>query len=244
MAKIVYETALGFRYPHELFEEETLRLRNHSGQLVSLTDRNGAGAEIQGIGLKFSKGDMTAGIITSARIFDENGHLLLTVSHAQVNAEQVSADIAKYGVSAILWTFASGDDRVTGTKVGDALQGDHGKDIIRGLAGNDSLAGYSGNDRLYGGSGNDSLFGSFDKDVLTGGKGKDSFVLFRDYNIDTVTDFEDGKDMILTQKSMYKQIERHQVQNDVVLDFGKGDELILENTRLADITRDDFSFFG
>jgi Ca2+-binding RTX toxin-like protein len=66
-----------------------------------------------------------------------------------------------------------GDDRVTGGRFRDSLQGGPGDDRITGGAGRDILVGNSGNDRLNGGSDDDLLSGNGGDDVLIGGAGAD-----------------------------------------------------------------------
>ncbi|WP_293349386.1 MULTISPECIES: hypothetical protein [unclassified Microcoleus] len=64
------------------------------------------------------------------------------------------------------------------------------------VARNDTLRGGKGNDILLGGDGDDFLFGEEGDDTLIGGLGSDRFLLSNDSGIDTVADFEDGKDLL------------------------------------------------
>lgn len=105
-------------------------------------------------------------------------------------------------------------ENVTGTKFADMLIGDQGANVLKGLAGKDQLSGQKGsdvlkgsggNDQLDGGNGQDTLIGGGGKDTLTGGRGndeltgnggKDVFVMGPNSGIDTVTDFNDGADLL------------------------------------------------
>ena len=79
------------------------------------------------------------------------------------------------------------DQTLVGTESNDILTGGTGKDTLQGLAGDDTLNGGDGNDTLDGGAGNDSL---------VGGAGADIFKFSQGFGNDTITDFEDGIDII------------------------------------------------
>jgi len=66
-----------------------------------------------------------------------------------------------------------------------------------GTAGNDRLFGGDFDDTLSGGDGNDLIGGKGGDDLLTGGAGSDTFVYSRiGAQHDTVTDFQQGQDLI------------------------------------------------
>jgi Ca2+-binding RTX toxin-like protein len=101
-----------------------------------------------------------------------------------------------------------GDNSVYGGKGNDTLIGGNGEDILLGDRGSDSLIGGDGNDTLYGGKGNDTLIGGLGNDCLIGGAGSDYFLLSADGAIDTIVDFEDGKDLIfLTNGLTFAQLD-------------------------------------
>lgn len=83
-------------------------------------------------------------------------------------------------------TPGTGDDFLSGSNAGEAIDGLAGNDEIHALAGDDQLAGGTGDDLLSGGSGNDTYFyqlsdgsdvivdeGSGDTDILSLGEGID-----------------------------------------------------------------------
>jgi Ca2+-binding RTX toxin-like protein len=78
----------------------------------------------------------------------------------------------------------------------DVINGQGGDDKLEGLSGDDLLRGGAGSDTLLGGDGKDILIGGADPDQLTGGKGRDQFELVISEGIDTITDFEIGRDLI------------------------------------------------
>lgn len=113
----------------------------------------------------------------------------------------------------------SGNDTIYGGQGADVLIGEQDSDIIHGNRGYDRIFGGQGDDFLYGNQGNDFIFGGDGTDIisgdegddllngmagvdqLTGGTGADIFV-FSDAThsngsgYDTITDFEQGTDLI------------------------------------------------
>ena len=78
------------------------------------------------------------------------------------------------GASAFNLVLAGeGDDRMTGGRFRDSLQGGSGNDSAAAGAGRDILLGNSGNDKLNGGADDDLLSGNAGNDVLIGGAGAD-----------------------------------------------------------------------
>ncbi|NJL67057.1 MAG: hypothetical protein HC894_10245 [Microcoleus sp. SM1_3_4] len=108
-----------------------------------------------------------------------------------------------------------GNDLLDGTSKNDEIYGLRGNDILNGVDGDDSLFGGRGNDSLYGGRGidilkgengndflqggrnDDLLDGGLGNDNLTGGEGFDKFFLAANSGADIITDFEDGKDLLI-----------------------------------------------
>lgn len=95
-------------------------------------------------------------------------------------------------------TLDGGDDNdlLDGGDGDDNLDGGNKNDRLHGGDGNDVLIGGHGNDQLSGDAGNDILDGGIGKDELTGGAGADVFVFENGSHRDTITDFEDGSDLL------------------------------------------------
>lgn len=90
----------------------------------------------------------------------------------------------------------AGADSLYGNKGDDTLEAGKDNDLLEGQTGFDSLSGGKGDDTLDGGQDDDTLDGGLNSDVLTGGAGADVFVFAADGATDTITDFEDGVDLI------------------------------------------------
>ncbi len=150
-----------------------------------------------------------------------------------------------------------GNDILRGGRDDDLLNGDAGSDILRGGGGDDILNGGAQKDKLYGGrgedtlrggSGNDILAGLADNDTLSGGSGKDSFVFYAGNDHDTITDFEDNKDLVVLDQTIWggglsiAQVLSNYasvVSGNTVFDFGSGDVLVIESVSNVNIFSDD-----
>lgn len=138
------------------------------------------------------------------------------------------------------------NDKLVGATGHDQLLGGAGNDFLHGGSGNDLLIGHGGNDRLVGSAGNDQLLGGAGDDVMIGGSGADNFVFMS--GKDRVKDFSDGDRIILTPSQSianYSDLMNNHIRqsgNDVIIDDGQGNEMILENTTLSSLDNNDFVF--
>jgi Ca2+-binding RTX toxin-like protein len=165
-----------------------------------------------------------------------------------------------------------GDDKLNGDDGNDSLWGGNGNDRLAGGEGNDMLSGNQGDDTLRGGEGMDRLLGGAGIDYLTGGDGRDTFVFHFGVGADIITDFSGSRsrfydhsdrgrggrddddhgrygDLIeissdLTGFDVFADILAHanQVGDNAVIDFGSGDTLTLQHTRVANLHADSFVF--
>ncbi|SDR10522.1 M10 family metallopeptidase C-terminal domain-containing protein [Pseudovibrio sp. Tun.PSC04-5.I4] len=137
----------------------------------------------------------------------------------------------------------AGNDTLIGAGGSDKLIGGNGHDTLRGGSASDLLKGGAGDDTLDGGSGDDKLIAGSGDDTLTGGSGSDNFCFFKLGGDDTITDFEDGSDII--------SIKSHMAEFDNLTIFDDGDNAIitfgtnsisLMNVNAALLTESDFAF--
>ncbi|WP_302478386.1 calcium-binding protein, partial [Ruegeria arenilitoris] len=141
---------------------------------------------------------------------------------------------------------SSGNDKLIGGADEDTIVGWAGNDVLKGKGNHDTLYGGGGNDNLYGGAGNDILDGGSGTNTLTGGGGADDFV----FNTGTaqVMDFG-GADQISLIRSneitSYSDLTtNHMTQSgdDVVIEDGLGNSMVLVDTSISDLERGDFIF--
>ncbi len=99
-----------------------------------------------------------------------------------------------------------GFDTLDGGDGNDLLAGGNNADSLLGGLGNDTLGGGKGVDTLDGGEGNDLLNGTLGADLLTGGNGADTFFfnsILGGGNIDTITDFVSGVDVVQLSAAIF-----------------------------------------
>ena len=112
-----------------------------------------------------------------------------------------------------------------------------------GEVGNDSLHGGEGLNILVGGNGNDRLDGGKELDTLTGGFGQDTFILSKNSNLDTITDFTVGEDHMLVKNGIadFNHLSLSQNAIGVLVDSGT-DGFLLQGLILSDIDASSFIF--
>jgi VCBS repeat-containing protein len=173
-----------------------------------------------------------AGIDTASYF---SSHASVTVSLQKIHAKPVPGSGGQ----------AEGDrlhgiENLTGSNFADTLIGNKFSNWLVGQGGSDLLKGMGGGDHLDGGAGKDTLIGSV--------HASDVFVFRDGYGRDTITKFEDhagSQDVIEIQSSLaadFSALQAMMVQagEDVRIQFGGGDQLILRNTFLENLSSDDF----
>ena len=138
----------------------------------------------------------------------------------------------------------SGDNVLTGNGGNDMLWARGGNDTLFGGEGNDYLAGLAGDDLLDGGAGADNLAGGDGNDTLTGGSGADTFVFSVAWGDDSVTDFEDGVDLLGFSGSgfVFGDLTISQSASDTIVEDSFGNSITLTGITATDITEVDFLF--
>jgi Ca2+-binding RTX toxin-like protein len=131
------------------------------------------------------------------------------------------------------WTVGGkDDDQLDGGDGNDLVYGNLGRDICIGGEGNDIVRGGQDDDVLSGGGGDDFVSGDRGADTITGGSGADTFHSFQDAGLDRVKDFSQVQgDRVLLDPGTTFSVS--QVGADTVIDFGGGNQMILEGVALA-----------
>lgn len=137
-----------------------------------------------------------------------------------------------------------GNDTVLGGRGDDLIDGGNGNDRLFGDGGNDVLVGGEGNDDLYGGRGRDLLLGGAGRDELDGGEGNDKFLLRKGMGVDTIEHLDAGDriDVRDFQVASFQALinSAQQIGHDVQIDFGNGDKLLIEDTRISNLHPEQF----
>lgn len=112
--------------------------------------------------------------------------------------------------------------------------GNEGDNTLKGNKGDNTLLGMAGKDFLTGGRGDD---------VMDGGTDADVFLFGRKDGSDVIRNFEDGSDRLyidgVFSQETFDALDIRASKGDVVIDFGKGNEIRIENLDLANFTFDD-----
>jgi Ca2+-binding RTX toxin-like protein len=137
-----------------------------------------------------------------------------------------------------------GKDVAFGGRGDDLIFGGKGNDHLFGRGGNDAVVGEEGNDHLFGGSGRDLLLGGPGKDVLVGGADNDTFLIRQGTGLDSIADLQagDGIDIRDLHFASFQAVldAAHPSQNDVVIDLGGDDKLVIEDAKLSDLHEEQF----
>ncbi len=174
---------------------------------------------------------------SAAQYNDNFGTLLVQASDSTMTLEFISIEgggtvIDRYTVE------LPGTDPLA-TKDDDTLDGGVADDFLYGFSGDDVLDGAGGNDTLVGGTGDD---------ILTGGGGDDLFIFENGSGSDTITDFNAGQstpdriDISDFGFTDFGDLSSAFSENggDVEIQLDADDQVVLQNTQIADLDPDDF----
>ncbi|BCM25591.1 calcium-binding protein [Methyloradius palustris] len=164
-------------------------------------------------------------------------------------------DNQSFGENADFVLAGAGNDTLLGNGGDDKLYGETGFDSLSGGAGNDTLDGGADNDTLDGGIGNDSLAGAANDDYLTGGQGSDTlkggigndsliggddsdtYIFSQGDGIDTIYNYDVSAGH--ADKVQFLDVASTQLRairysgNDLILDYGVSDSIVLQNHFLS-----------
>lgn len=128
--------------------------------------------------------------------------------------------------------FLEGRKSISGT-------GNDEDNYLSGNRSDNTLLGGEGDDTITGGAGDDSLFGE---------NGADTFVFKKGDDHDTIADFVKGEDTIslvgLDGVESFADLatKMFRYDNDVWIQFGNGDKLMIQNIDVGDLEASDFNF--
>lgn len=139
------------------------------------------------------------------------------------------------------------NDRIDAGAGNDLVFAGAGNDIVFGGAGNDEIFSGGGADTVDGGAGVDILWGGGGDDQFTGGSGQDLFIFAAGHGSDTITDFDINEDTIQLDQTNTDFTDTAsviaaaiQVGNDVRVDLGGGDLLVIENVTISELEQATF----
>jgi Ca2+-binding RTX toxin-like protein len=153
-------------------------------------------------------------------------------------------DVLRGGGGQDLLIGAGGSDVLLGGGDSDELRGGAKADTLIGGGGGDELFGGSGDDVLRGGAGSDLLHGGAGNDTVIGGPGADHFVISPGHGTTVIRDFEDDVDVIDRSAFGFATVQEARtfaanLNGDVVFDFAGGEQLIVEDMSIAQLTGND-----
>ncbi|SMX29592.1 Bifunctional hemolysin/adenylate cyclase precursor [Pelagimonas phthalicica] len=184
----------------------------------------------------------------------------VSYENAQASFYYNSQNGQAYGVAALdQWTdienfhLTAYNDTFVADGTDNIIMAGDGDDRLWGGGGNDELHGGAGNDRLtaYGNGGRVILNGGTGDDILVAGYSDDVIVFTAGDGADTLSGFHTGGPTDAIDLSGFGtglaefddvMALASQQGDDVLLDFGNGDSILIQNVNLDDFTVDDFLF--
>jgi Ca2+-binding RTX toxin-like protein len=118
------------------------------------------------------------------------------------------------------------------------IQGTEGNDVLRGYKTDDVIMGLGGDDLIIADKGgNDTIVGGMGNDTIRNTGGSDTYVFDRGDGVDSIWDKdkagESATDTILFGETIAKtDIAIFMDKNDLVIDYGNGDKVIIEKQKL------------
>lgn len=176
------------------------------------------------------KGSVMGGFGDDTYVIDKSSYKLVEKANDGTDSVQ----------SKVTWTLGANFEelKLTGTSNINGKGNTLANDIVGNIKAN-TLSGMGGADDLDGGKGND---------FLTGGSGADAFHFAKGYGRDTITDFDNGTDVIdlkhFSAVTDFNDLMKHHLTvsgHDLVITSGS-DHLIIEDMKKSALDAHDFDF--
>lgn len=220
MATVKYYAAM---YSDMALPSNAGRLLDHDDTFAELTTATSDTFVLMGQGFTYVDDALTSGAVSEV-VFKASGSSAYRIT--DINWDIAANEGAPSLVKGSADLFG-GNDTVIGSRVQDYLYAGAGKDTIRAGRGDDNIRGGEGNDILKGGAGSDSF-------IFELGDGKDRILDF-----DTHGPIQDV--IVMNNPGALKNIEIYERFNNVFIEYGKGDTIILKNVDLDDLSHKNFS---
>ncbi|MTH96820.1 M10 family metallopeptidase [Roseibium sp. RKSG952] len=181
---------------------------------------------------------------TEDTTYGDNGTAGVVLNQAATSQTPTTYTIVDDGGIDTLDYSSSFDDQVLDLREGAISD-------VRGVEGSLIIAEGTGIENAIGGSGDDTIIANDLDNTLTGGSGSDIFLFYTNEsasaNSDTITDFEDGSDIIYIDDGVsgttfgYDQLEFADAGSGTSILYDD-DEIILENVDTTSLGAEDFMF--
>ncbi|MBO9399123.1 hypothetical protein J7400_20805, partial [Shimia sp. R9_2] len=210
-----------------------------SGGLGNDTLNGGNGADTY----RYTLGDGND-VITDFSYFSDNDRIVLTdqnaadVTFSQNDGHDLVITMNNGDTLTVIDHFANVQEDMEQIEFADGTvldsAGIAAKSLIGGM-GNDVIKGFNSNDRLLGKAGDD---------LLTGGGGADTFQFNAGFGNDTISDFEDGVDMIQFNggPDSFADLTISEIDGNTEIVSDDGASVTLTNVSSALLSQDDFLF--
>lgn len=244
-------------YPVEEFRPSVIGLKDGGFAIAYSGGEIGSTEGLYGISLAIHDADGALVATPATNIPSSHRHdfvdlaLLADGSLAATWATTPGWEGGDVGVNHRVYTFVE-DSVLRDTGAANMVSGTSERDVIKGLAGNDVLKGRGGADAIFGGAGADRIIGGVGNDQLTGNGGRDTFVFATGFGRDVILDFKaSGSNHDIVDLTGVASIRgfgdlrashMSQIGNDVLIKAGADDWLVLRDTRLGQLSADDFQF--
>ncbi|MDB5526038.1 MAG: hypothetical protein JWM58_3801 [Rhizobium sp.] len=199
---------------------------------------------LTGNNLGYTNNVVDEGTITGIKFTNHDNQNYVVLTGGNYSAQAFSAAFEADGIHGMLELALKGDDKMVGSLTADVLYSGSGNDNVKGGSDDDYIYGGKGDDKLFGDAGADYLFGDIGNDTMEGGAQSDIFHFRKGTGKDTITDFDaDGNNQDFLNLVKGENFTVKQVNNDDLrLDFGNGDTLLLLDVDKGDFSKADYHY--